>query len=855
MSFPRIVAVLLSVAALGCNGAETVDPILTGTGVTGTETGVDGGDNHAPEMHKIGDKLIGIGQTLVIEPKATDLDGDTLTWSVFGAPESATWQPAPPRFTWTPETFVKPTSVTFRVFDGEDADLEKILITVSDAVTNQAPVFYPVPDQFAEVGVPYFLQLQATDQDGDTLTFGVEGPVPQDAALSASEGTFGWTPPPGAEGKEFELRFSVSDGQLSAELPVRFFVLGAGQNKPPSFAPIPPQVAPVGQQWTLILSATDPENDPLTFGVVGQKPEGFSFDPTTQRATWTPLESHVGTHSVTFDVSDGQWTIKTSITLQVPESAPTKCGDDVNEPNNTPESATEVTTGQYEKLSICDTESNPVDSDWFEITLVQDQTLSVEVLFEQTNGDIDVSIYSPADTTKPVAVADSVTDNEALAYTVPASGPYLIKVFGTGTALFNAFYEMTISTAGLSCVEDDNEPNDNFQSATPLVPGDTVTGGQLCPNDPDIYTFEMPCGADLTATLTFDKSVGNLDMYLYRSSDTSSPAAEATGTSGNETLLFSDAPLNEPVYLLVTGEPPESTTNTYSLQTSVSGEAGCSDDAFEPNDTKNQATLLETPSSELEGLKTCCGPDWFFLPLQQGDGFLAVVKSGKNNGFSAKVLDFDGVTVLAEDEPDEEGLIIALESAAFSGNFYLVVEGPPGHVYGIDVEVITTSGCQSTKACPSGQICVLAAGACVNDTCQTDADCPAGQEMPCEDFHCLSGCTYDADCKLAQACKGFSFGQYCGDIGGKATGESCFESSACSGSDSCFFQELCGYCTNIGCQSNADCVQSDCVEWSSTTLCAAKCASNNDCRKDEGYSCQPKELVNGIPTNVCLPVP
>ncbi len=128
--------------------------------------------------------------------------------------------------------------------------------------------------------------------------------------------------------------------------------------------------------------------------------------------------------------------------------------------------------------------------------------------------------------------------------------------------------------------------------------------------------------------------------------------------------------------------------------------------------------------------------------------------------------------------------------------------------------------------------------------------------MPCFEFRCLAGCTYDADCKLGYACKGFAFGAYCGQTGSKAVGEPCFDSSGCAGSSSCYFPEHGGYCTNIGCQSNADCVApAQCVTYGTTTLCAQPCQSNGDCRAGEGYSCQPKTLPNDIPVTVCLPIP
>jgi len=840
---------------LGCgdSGSSTFIP-PTGTG--NTTTTATGRANNAPELHKIGDKIVVVGSTLTIEPKATDTNGDQLTFSAYGVPEDASWTPNPPRFVWTPKEFTKPVSVTYFVSDGLDSDREKILITVSTDAGNHPPTFQPVGDQVIEVGQVYLLQLQASDPDGDTLAFSVNGPVPPDAVLDKNNGTFGWTPGPNANQSQFDLIFSVTDGSDSASLPVKFFVIAPGANKPPSFDPVPLQLAPAGEPYQLVLSATDPENDLLTFVLESTPPTGATFAAATRTLSWIPSEGQVGVHTFSFSVTDGQYKSYLELDVDVPAAQGGECSDDVNEPNNSVAGATVITTGSYENLSLCDTTDIPVDVDYFAISLASGQALSVEVTFEHSLGDMDVHVFNKNDPTVVLAKADSTTNNEVLTYPVSEAGTYIVKVFGTGQAVFKTPYKMKVSTAGLSCNDDVKEPNNTFQAASPLAPGDDVYGAQYCPNNLDFYTFNVQCGASVSASLTLDNGAGNLDLYLYRESDQETPTASATSDANTETVFFTKAPFGEKVYLLVKGNPTESTLNSYDLTTQVTGSAQCDDDIFEPNDGKNNATELLPPDAELSNLKACCSQDWFFIPMKQGEGMLATVKfEGESSLFNAKLYQSDAKTLIATGEEDFEGLLVTLEKAEFAGNHYLVVEGAPGTSYDIELVVITNDGCGSSKACPDEEVCVLSTGSCVADFCNTPADCPAGQEMPCEDFHCLAGCTYDADCKLSWSCKGFSFGKYCGKEGTKLTGDACFASSACAGADACFFKDKNGYCTNIGCENNSDCGSgASCVQFDSTTLCGKKCNTNDDCRKDDGFTCQPKTLPNGIPTNVCLPV-
>lgn len=853
------VACLLS-WAVGCGDPKPAFVAAPDNGgkTTGADTG--GGPNLAPDLHKIGDKVVQVGTTLLIEPKATDPNGDALTFSLYGAPPDATWFPSPPRFTWTPQTVdTKGIFLTFLVSDGLETDRETVQVNVVTEGGNHPPAFQLVGDQAVEVGQEFVLQLQASDPDGNSLEFGHTGELPAGASLDAQSGAFAWTPTADQQDLQTGIEFTVSDGTETATLLVRFFVVAPGQNKPPAFEPIAPLQAYVGQQLSFTLVAVD-DNDPaaLTFGLEGTPPQGSSFNPSTHTFVWKPLAGQVGGHTLSFWASDGQYKsyVEVDVTVHPDQPTPGQCGEDVLEPNNSATDASPITVGTYDNLSICDTEVTPVDSDWYAIGLSSAQTLSVSVMFSHAQGDIDVHILAAKDTATVLAKADSSTDNEVLSFAVPSAGTYLIRVFGTGQSEFKSPYSMELSTSGLSCQDDDFEPNDSFVAAKSLSAGSGVPDGFFCPGDLDFYRIPLSCGATLTGTLSFTNGEGDLDLYVYRESDQENEAVKADTGSNTETVFYGEAPRDEDVFLLVTGNPPESTLNGYTLTTQVTGSAACVDDDSEPDNSKNTATQLQTPSGWATDLVTCCSEDWFFIPLAQGDGLLLTVKFNGTPKVSARLMESDGETVLTTGVADFEGLLVELPAAQFSGSHYLVIEGEPGTEYAIDLEVFENSGCTSSKACPDDQICKVAAGQCVSDFCSSESDCPAGQEMPCENFTCLAGCTYDADCKLSHACKGFAFGRYCGKTGSKPTGGSCFTYTACDGGASCQFTDQGGYCTKVGCKSNAECPnEASCIEYPGMTLCAKECSSNDDCRVEDGFSCQFKTLPNGISTTVCLPIP
>src|SRR5689334_21589887 len=86
---------LLPLVALGACGGDTKkaasDTSTQGeTFVPGDTTpnedapGDSASGNHPPELERIGDRSVAIGQTLSITLEAKDPDGDKLTYSVFG---------------------------------------------------------------------------------------------------------------------------------------------------------------------------------------------------------------------------------------------------------------------------------------------------------------------------------------------------------------------------------------------------------------------------------------------------------------------------------------------------------------------------------------------------------------------------------------------------------------------------------------------------------------------------------------------------------------------------------------------------------------------------------------------------
>lgn len=88
-------------------------------------------------------------------------------------------------------------------------------------------------------------------------------------------------------------------------------------NTTPTLTPIGAQTVKEGNTLSLNVSATDPDNDILTYSATGL-PSGATFDAQTQIFTWTPGYSDAGTYNVTFTVTDdGEPIASTSETVTI----------------------------------------------------------------------------------------------------------------------------------------------------------------------------------------------------------------------------------------------------------------------------------------------------------------------------------------------------------------------------------------------------------------------------------------------------------------------------------------------------------------------------------------------------------
>jgi len=201
-------------------------------------------------------------------------------------------------------------SVKVSVSDGKASVGQSYTLTISGAPpTNTPPRITSDPVTTGTVGAPYSYQVEATDDDGDPLTYSLTE-APSGMSISSS-GLITWASPVlGAH----SVKVSVSDGKASVGQSYTLTISGAPPtNTPPRITSDPVTAGVVGAPYSYQVEAVDDDGDPLTYSLT-EAPSGMSIN-SSGLITWaSPV---LGTHSVKVSVSDGKATAEQSYTLTI----------------------------------------------------------------------------------------------------------------------------------------------------------------------------------------------------------------------------------------------------------------------------------------------------------------------------------------------------------------------------------------------------------------------------------------------------------------------------------------------------------------------------------------------------------
>jgi hypothetical protein len=396
--------------------------------------------NVAPTISGTPSTSVLAGSAYNFVPTASDADGDPLRFSIANKPSWASFSSLTGQLSGTPSAAGTFANIVISTTDGaKTVSLPAFTITVTSATpTNRAPTISGSPAASVQATQAYAFQPSASDADNDPLTYSIAN-LPAWATFSTSTGRLSGTPTSGNVGTYGNIVISVSDGRASASLPAFSINVTAAPNSAPTISGSPATSVQATQVYSFQPSASDADNDPLTYSIANL-PAWATFSTSTGRLSGTPTSGSVGTYgNIVISVSDGRASASLpAFTISVtaaPNRAPTISGT----PPTTAAAGTAYT--------FAPTASDP-DNDTLGFSIQNKPTwASFDTLTGRLSGtpaSTDVGTYSNI----VISVSDSRASASLPAFTITVSGNRAPTITGTPATSVNANAAYTFQPTG-----------------------------------------------------------------------------------------------------------------------------------------------------------------------------------------------------------------------------------------------------------------------------------------------------------------------------------------------------------------------------------------------------------------------
>ncbi len=348
--------------------------------------------------------------------------------------------------------------------------------------------------------------VSATDRDGDTLTYNLSGTDVESFNFDSTTGQLKTKSELDYETKSsYSITITVSDGVLIDTIAVIISIIDIDDNRRPEFTEgdsttrIIAENTNAGVDIGSAVSATDPDEDTLTYSLLGTDASAFDIDSSTgQLQTKASLDYETkSSYSVTVDVSDGEFSDSIAVTINITDIDETTTDVKDDTPNNAPV----FTDGESTTRSVAENTGsgvdigNPIsatdeDKDTLSYSLGGTDALSFSV--SSANGQLRTSAALDYETKSSYSVAITVSDGNAGSDTISVAINVTDVVEKTNTA--PQFTEG--STASRSVFE-------NTGSGVDI--GDAVSATD---SDDDTLTYSL--GGTDVSSFSIDSSTGQL---------------------------------------------------------------------------------------------------------------------------------------------------------------------------------------------------------------------------------------------------------------------------------------------------------------------------------------------------------
>ena len=272
-------------------------------------------NNTAPVLAKIGNHTFQEDSRFILQINATDADNDLLSFNVNSTLFNfTTVNLTSVLINFTPSQHdVGLHWINFTVNDTPLADFELVFFNIT--LFNDTPYFDPaIPNLNATVGIPFYYDANATDEENDSLTYSDNSTV---FNISNSTGIIEFTPTINQTGNH-STNISVSDGSNINSTIITFTVLAA--NSAPTITSFTPNTTNIsvaeGSSVLFNVTVSDPDGDTINYS---WKLNGTEKS-TNQSWSYSPGYTEAGYYNVTVLVDDSSLNDSQSWNLTVNNS-------------------------------------------------------------------------------------------------------------------------------------------------------------------------------------------------------------------------------------------------------------------------------------------------------------------------------------------------------------------------------------------------------------------------------------------------------------------------------------------------------------------------------------------------------
>jgi len=289
----------------------------------------------------------------------SDVDGNTLTYTITQQPSNGTLSGTAPALTYTPNANFNGTdNLNFIVNDGQ-LNSNEGTITITVTSVNDAPTA-DAQNIATDEDTAQSITLTGNDIDGDTLTYTVTQ-NPSNGTLSGTTPNLTYTPNANFNGTD-SLQFIANDGQTNSATGTINITVNSVNDAPTADS----QNLSTNEDTTfnITLTGSDADGDNITYTLLPSRTQG-ELSGTAPNLTYTPSNNFNGNDSFQFTTNDG-----------TTDSAPATINITINAVNDAP-TASNVSANTNE-----DTATN--------ITLsasdIEDDTLTYTISQNPSNG-------------------------------------------------------------------------------------------------------------------------------------------------------------------------------------------------------------------------------------------------------------------------------------------------------------------------------------------------------------------------------------------------------------------------------------------------------------------------------------